>query len=184
MRFDRAAFANVPVKVPYRPKGIFYSEAFAFLDSCGIADVDLIVESGVKNGMSTALISAGWSGPLISIDRDARVHPPDTFPRHTFIRGDAHEVVPVLLVRHQGARVGLLIDGPKGKNAMRLKDSAWQNPDVRVVAIHDLPLDTPCSRHSHEQNFRLAAGNALDSFVDPYYLLKYPNGSGLAIWEK
>jgi hypothetical protein len=63
-------FADICLANPYRRKGMFYSEVYLFLKRCEAHDIQVIIESGVKFGMSTALLRDGFSGHLVSIDKD------------------------------------------------------------------------------------------------------------------
>ena len=176
-------FADVCRSVPYRHKGMFYSEVFLFLEACANHGVNLIIESGVKNGMSTRLIASAWPGELISVDKAAV--PPDAVIGVDFIHGDSRIMVPAILSESHGRRVGVLIDGPKGEAALALKDQIWAEAEVRLVAIHDLPPEVHgCSRHSRWPAFRRHIGMQLDALIRHDYRDKYPDGSGLVIWEK
>lgn len=175
-------FADICRAVPYRHKGMFYSEVYLFLEACANHGVNLIIESGVKNGMSTRMISSAWPGELISIDR-AKV-PPEAIRGVDFMHGDSRELIPAIIAESRGRRIGVLIDGPKGAAALALKDSIWQEPEIQLVAIHDLPVAPGCSRHSHNPDFRRSVGLQLDGIMKHEYRAKYPDGPGLAIWEK
>lgn len=175
-------FEDVCRAVPYRHKGMFYSEVYLFLEACSEHGVNLIVESGVKNGMSTMLIASAWPGELISIDKE-RV-PPEAVRGVDFMHGDSRVLIPAILSESAGRRVGVLIDGPKGEQADALKDAIWQDEKVRLVGIHDRPPVGSFSRHSHGPQFRRHIGMRLDALIKHDYRDKYPDGPGLAIWEK
>jgi predicted O-methyltransferase YrrM len=177
-------FADCCRALPYRDKGMFYSEVYLFLEACDQQGVDLIIESGVKNGMSTALLSSAWPGEIISIDKERLSIEP--VARVEFCLGDSRIVIPAVLSESAGRRVAVLIDGPKGAEAVALKDGIWPVPEVRVVAIHDVPLAgaAGASRHSQAKEYRRQAGTSLDWLIKHRYRDKYPDGPGLAIWEK
>lgn len=175
-------FADICRALPYRNKGMFYSEVFLFLDACANHGIDLIIESGVKHGMSTALIAAAWPGELISIDKDSGALAP--VRGVTFLHGDSRVVIPAVLAESQGRRVAILIDGPKGAEALALKNHIWPAREVRLVAIHDVPSRADSTRHSRDPEFRRHVGLFLDSLIKHQYSVKYPDGPGLAIWEK
>ncbi len=163
---------------------MFYSEVFLFLQACARHEVDTIIESGVKFGMSTALIRAGFSGQMISIEKDAAVLMEPAVKGVRFIHGDSRKEVPPLLNRRPSRRVGLLIDGPKGAAALALKRDAMRFANVAVVGVHDIArgaADVSC--HSHDEAFRQAFGRRLDALIQHEYVRKYPDGPGLAIWE-
>ena len=176
-------FRAICARTPYRPKGIFYSEAFLFLKECDRRFVKQIIESGVKHGCSTALLAAAFEGPMISIDQ--------TFSTRfaasagvRLVRGDACVELPRLLSARTGQRVGVLIDGPKGAKALALKDVCLTFPCVQVVGIHDLPRGRGETRHSHDWTFRDYYGRELDALMPAAMMTKYPYGPGLGIWER
>ncbi len=177
------AFAEVCKALPYRRKGMFYSEVFLFLQACERQRVATIVESGVKFGMSTALLRAGFAGELISIDKDGAALL-DPINDVDFIHGDSRDVIPQVLKESKGRRIGVLIDGPKGKTAAALMRETMRWPNVRLVAIHDAPRAAGETSHSHDPAFRAAVGRSLDALIQHDYARKYPDGPGLAIWEK
>lgn len=179
-------FAEICLSLPYRDKGMFYSEVYLFLLACSAHGVDLIIESGVKNGMSTRLLASAWPGELVSIDKDLRsLGSLEPLQGVRLLHGDARKEIPALLSVSRGRRAGVLIDGPKGSAALALKDAIWEAPEVRVAAIHDLPLGASgSSRHSHEAEFRRQVGASLDGLINHHYRDKYPFGPGLALWEK
>jgi predicted O-methyltransferase YrrM len=184
MNVDFDVFARICSELPYRRKGMFYSEVFLFLQRCAAHRVDLIIESGVKFGMSTALLAAAWPGELLSIDKDsASLEPVEGVQ---FFHGDSREVIPAILKESRGRRAALLIDGPKGATALRLKTDAMRSDEVRLVGIHDVVRRGVSGEtcHSHDTEFRRCFGRRLDDMIRHAYKEKYPDGPGLAIWEK
>ncbi len=177
-------FEEICKSVPYRRKGMFYSEVFLFLQACQRHQVETIIESGVKLGMSTALLRAAFSGELISIDKEACQLPIEEVD---FMQGDSRKLIPQILRQSAGRRVAVLIDGPKGAEAVKLMWLCLGWANVRLVGVHDLlpsvsgPLAESC--HSHDRRFRESFGQ-LDELIKHDYRLKYPQGPGLAIWEK
>jgi hypothetical protein len=176
---DRVArFEAICREHPYRDKGIFYSEAFLFLEACRWQRVNALVESGVKGGMSTQLLRAAFAGEMTSIDQVPCRVPAGV----TFVRGDAFVAIAPILRARPHARVGILIDGPKGTLALALKDRCFEYPQVRFVAIHDQPRGHGEAAHSHNRGFRSDVGTRLDALIASDYAAKYPSGPGLALW--
>jgi hypothetical protein len=184
MSLDVDLFARICSELPYRRKGMFYSEVFLFLQRCAAHRVDLIIESGVKFGMSTALLASAWPGDLMSIDKDSGSLEPVQGVQ--FFHGDSREVIPAILKESRGRRVGVLIDGPKGATALRLMADSMRAEEVKLVGIHDVVRHGVSgeSCHSHEPEFRRQFGRRLDDLIRHAYKEKYPDGPGLAIWEK
>lgn len=173
-------FLGVAREVPYQPKGIFYSELYLFVSACSDHGVNLILESGVKHGISTQILARIYPGAVMSIDRSFEIAPPAGVQ---FIPGDACIALPELIARHPDHRIGVLIDGPKGERALRLKNVCLGYPNVRVVAIHDVARGSGETTHSHDWNFQTSAAARLDAWLEHEYADKYPNGPGLGIWH-
>ncbi len=185
MPIELEQFEAIAAKTPYRPKGMFYFEVFAFLQACQRHGVEMIIESGVKHGMSTKLLSSAWPGEIVSIDRDP-VALEAVYPGVRLLHGDSRKLLPPLLHAACGSperRVGVLIDGPKGSAALFLKDACLSVSSCFVVGVHDVPAGIGESLHTHHPRFA-PVRDALDRFVDESWRIKYPLGSGLGIWEK
>lgn len=183
--FILPTFRRLCEQLPYRSKGMFFSELFLFLRACDERNVDVILESGVKHGSSTHVLAAAFWGRIVSIDRQflptfLRTRP----PRVELVSGDATVLIPRLLSDLTGHRVGVLIDGPKGRPALTLKDACLQSLAVHVVGIHDVPPGRGEWRHSHDATFRQYFGRELDRLLPPVATAKYPYGPGLALWRR
>jgi hypothetical protein len=176
-----AQFAEVARAVPYVRKGMFYSEVFLFLQHCAQARVDCVIESGVRDGISTRLLHGAFRGEICSIERRREVAAPVA---GAMVYGDACTVLPALLAGpYLHRRVGILIDGPKDGVALALKDTCLAYPATQVVGIHDLPPGGGETAHSFDEAFRATAGDPLDALIVDPYREKYPRGPGLAIWR-
>jgi hypothetical protein len=176
-------FDAIAETVPYRRKGMFYSEVFAFLQACERRSVTHLIESGVKFGMSTKLLSSAWHGEIIAIDKDAAAFDA-TYPGVRMVQGDSRVLIPRLLKEASLAhrRVGVLIDGPKGAAALALKDLCLRTEACYVVGVHDMP-STEGHCHTHDPAWA-SVREALDKHLPDEWRRKYPMGSGLALWEK
>ena len=170
------AFEQVCAAHAYQRRGMFYGEVFLFLQAVDAHRCNVVVESGVMFGLSTRLLSAAFRGQLISIDRDETVE----IEGVSVVHADALHVVPTYVKQHRALGVGVLIDGPKGEDALRLKDACLRL-GARVVGVHDQPRGIGETLHSHEERYD-AERERLNRFVSAKYLKKYPRGSGLAVW--
>ncbi len=183
--FILPTFRHLCEQLPYRPKGMFFSELFLFLRACDERRVDVVIESGVKHGNSTHVLAAAFWGRIVSIDRDFLPTFVATCPsRVEMVRGDATREIPRLLEPLAGQRVAVLIDGPKGWAASALKDVCLQTAAVEVVGIHDQPRGRGEWRHSHDPTFRQYFGRELDRLLPPAVTAKYPYGPGLGLWRR
>jgi hypothetical protein len=174
-------FARVCREIGYTPKGIFFSELYLFVQACHHRFVDLVVESGVMHGVSTRVLARCYPYHLIAVDRAFSIDAPSSA---AFCEGDATVVIPKLIAERPGARIGILLDGPKGASARALKDRCFEFPQVKLVAIHDEPMGGGETFHSHDPAFRDAYGRELDALIEGAYATKYPNGPGLAVWVR
>jgi hypothetical protein len=167
---------------PYLPKGVFYSELFLFLWLCGRVRASHVIESGVKFGMSSRVLASVYRGHVFSIDKAPGVQFP---PGVIGLVGDAFVRIPQLLADFSPRdRIGVLIDGPKGAEALRLREIVWRHPAVHVVAVHDQAPGVGETVHSHDDSFRGWIGDELDARIDSPYARKYPDGPGLAVWVR
>lgn len=180
MMMTFAQFEQVCESHPYQRKGMFYSEVWFFLQSCERRGVHAVVESGIKYGMSTTLLGVAFAGHVIAVDRNPLV---DSVPGVEIVRADSMVVLPGIVSWYSAAGVGVLIDGPKGRDALRLKDRCLA-AGARVVGLHDQDAGQGETRHTHTERVYRDIAASLDRFVSPEYRTKYPAGPGLAIWER
>lgn len=183
--FILPAFRRICEEIPYRQKGIFFSELFLFLRACDRRHVDVVIESGVKYGSSTHVLATAFWGRLMSIDRAfLPAFMRDCPAGVQLIEGDAVQEIPRILGSLEGQRVGVLIDGPKGAAALALKDASLQHACVQVVGVHDLLPGHGERLHSHDTTFREYFGRQLDALLPAAVTAKYPHGPGLAVWSR
>jgi hypothetical protein len=128
---------------PFQIRGILNSEMLMFVTLADALGVRHIIESGRARGQSTEIIARFFAGTDTRFDSieynrdspDARIA--EARLKNLPVRlhyGDAFKLVPHLL---SDSPVALLLDGPKGIDALRLAVSAMRNPCVRMVAFHD-----------------------------------------------
>jgi hypothetical protein len=144
-------FLKAVLPTPYEANGILLSEGLAFCAACELCEVDLIIESGVAGGRSTEIWAKYSSWPILAVDHckvygQQRMN--DTkrrLARHgniAFYEGDSWDVIPELLGKHQGHKVGLFIDGPKGEGALALAEKCLaKSSPVKIIGIHDMCVD-------------------------------------------
>lgn len=95
------------------------------------------------------------------------------FQHVTLVRGDAHRQVPRIVARlsHQPARVGVLLDGPKGEEQMVLAEQLLRGcPAVAFVALDDIgPIFDVEGRGERFRASRYAAFSTSDAaFFERY----------------
>lgn len=124
------------------PKSILNSEGFAF---CALADyygADLIIESGICNGGSTIILCKYFNDiPILSIDISIKMEViirTSIYHNVTLISGDSNVLLPQAVKVFKDKKIAILIDGPKGINAITLAGKCFSNKSVIMVGIHDL----------------------------------------------
>lgn len=170
-------FIEVTKDLDYRPKAMFPSELFLFYYLAKQARTDHVIESGVGNGGSTQYLKRLFPGVRrTGIDRtEVDAHGCELF------RGQAEDLLPWVVRRSRGKSLAILIDGPKGKPALKLKKILFRDHRVSLVAIHDLAFEVKKPQVlSHDEEFRKRFG-FLDEKVGSA-LEKHPNGPGLSVF--
>lgn len=130
--------------ISYEPKGILTSEMFLFAIGVIYTKATHIIESGRARGQSTKILASYFDKDCYHIDSiDFRRFSWDEiiarkrlkeFSNIRLHTGDSFHVIPRLIGVDP---VVILIDGPKGKEALRLALKVLENPSVKVVGIHD-----------------------------------------------
>lgn len=143
-----ASFAD-ELMAGWLPGAMFPSETLWFGQIVQEQAVEAVIECGRQDGVSTwtlATMLRGTGIEILSIDFD---EDPERLERTeerlrgldaTCISGDIHEAVPRLLEERQGQRVAVLQDGPKGWEGLATLTAAAHQPQVAVVAQHNLHL--------------------------------------------
>ena len=127
--------------------GMWPSEAKLIFDTASTKEVEVILESGTANGISTQIISRSLPEiPVYTFDQDAyNLHSSTEARLHkccpnvkTHVVKDAIPEIQSILLDSPNTRFGIVIDGPKGQ--MALKEAVRflkGNTNVAFVAVHD-----------------------------------------------
>lgn len=123
-------------------RSILMSEGLAICAMCDLFAVDMLIESGTYNGRSTDIFARylPQACPIHSIDIEVRDEARRRLATHsnvTLHEGDSRSRM-LELLGDDAARVGVFIDGPKGRAAVRMAIDALNRPAVAFVAIHDM----------------------------------------------
>jgi hypothetical protein len=140
----------------------------------------------VGYGGSTSYLRALFPYMPITCVDDGRYGQLKKIAEELFVKivlGDARAVLPQIVANCTASRIAVLIDGPKGKPAVKLAKRLLLMPTVKVVAVHDLAFDAGKAHRidSQDDNFRRAFG-FLDDKVGAA-LTKHPRGPGLSIFH-
>ncbi len=132
---------------PYFAGAVYPSEMAFFLYECERAGIKCIIESGRGDGYSTAVIAAYGESKrirIISIDRETDQRRAgdcrrrlSRYSRLELVVGDTFYKLPKLL-RSTNGPVALLIDGPKGHEAIYLSAAAAAYGPIKVISHHNV----------------------------------------------
>jgi len=135
-------FIENVLPLEYFSRGILASEGFCFCAFSKFFEVDLILESGVYNGLSTTIWSKFFRNiPIIAIDKNLRE---DAIQRFKLVgnvqlkEGDSENLLPILIKENSEKRIAIFIDGPKKLSAIILASKCLEFENVVLVGIHDL----------------------------------------------
>jgi len=148
----------------YEERGVLHSEMLAVCSAFEALGVDVVIESGRCRGQSTRILAEFFAGAptkVVSVElvRDANADFAETrlggYGNVELLYGDTERMLPELLERFRGRRIGLLLDGPKGVAALSLSRRAFESsPDVAVSCIHDMRIDFPQRAAAADYPFR------------------------------
>ena len=151
----------------YEERGILNSEMLAICSLCEKLGVSAIVESGRARGYSTGILAKYFKDrPLriISIDWEKAkwfIGADDKFAKESLapyknvelLYGNSVKLMPALVKKLKNERVAILMDGPKGKEAVDLaKKILDKYKNVVVAFVHDMDKRTP-HRAQMEETF-------------------------------
>lgn len=131
--------------VSFDKAGMWFSELFVFAIISEYIGCSRIIESGRSRGVSTKVLSNYFERnedvEIISIDNrpnseDSKIAEKKlSNSRNVTLKyGDSREIVPDLITDE----TSVLIDGPKGDQALRMGIGLLEDEDAPFVAIHDL----------------------------------------------
>ena len=142
-------FERVINGMSYESKGIINSEMLLFVSLVKYFNIKLIIESGRANGQSTKIIAKYFNNPEYRIiSTEYTKYDPEVknsykklknYKNLTLLFGDSFNLIPNLITEE----CCILIDGPKGLNALKLALDCFKNPFIKAVLIHDLYKDSP-----------------------------------------
>ena len=137
-------FQDIINKVEYQAKGIWYTEAFLFCSICDLLGVETIVESGIAHGCSTDIFASYFDFDVISVDNNGYGWLKNTknrlshYKNLTIIEGNSGEKIPKIISKQlQNKKVGVFIDGPKGRGARGLRDALIKYNNILCFGFHD-----------------------------------------------
>ena len=134
--------------IVWQKKGVFFTEALAFIAMCKMYKIDTIIESGVRNGDSTEMWLKYFGDDIHLYSVDLMEHKDDVnaavnrlsgYENLSFKQGDGEKIVPGLIHILKGKNIALFLDGPKEFGAMRITQRCFAaSSDVKFSSIHDM----------------------------------------------
>ncbi|CAE7402285.1 unnamed protein product [Symbiodinium sp. CCMP2592] len=168
------------------PGSVLPSEALLFHALADLEGVQVIVESGVSQGGSTRAACA-WARAVpgrrvLALERSVSPFVAAELQSLcggvlTLKEGDTFNMLDSALAA-AGNATALLLDGPKGRVAVRLAEDAMRRfPGLRVAAVHDVPRLDSRYRDEHGRHLTRVAMEAspcLQVFSDePWYVANF-----------
>lgn len=137
----------------FEERGILHSEMLAVCAICDVLDIDVFIESGRARGQSTLILAKNFINKnvrLISIElnRDSNAlfaeERLNIYKNVELLYGDSHILMPKIVKKLSGKNIAVLLDGPKGENAIRLfKMLLSTSGNIQVGFFHDTRKGTP-----------------------------------------
>jgi len=156
MNFDPylSDYKEAVSQISYKPNGMFYSEGFLLVSFCRHYDVEIILESGTCQGMSTELMARSLSDTQIyTFDNEFSVRNPKNEANYEVLDetrnrlnslgnvialiGDGRIKIPQIVEANPMKRIAVVVDGPKGWRANDLASYCLGLANVKFVGIHD-----------------------------------------------
>jgi len=128
-------------KTPWSGRSILMSEGFSLCVICDLYNVDLLIESGIFNGRSTQIWANYLDIPIITIDvliRNKARRILSKYKNLRIIKGNSMSLLPNIIERNSDKRIGVFIDGPKGKAGINLLKKCYLYDNVVFSSTHDI----------------------------------------------
>lgn len=142
------AFKDKAMNIPWIQRSILMSEGFAFCVMGDLFNIDTILESGVYGGRSTQIWAEYFSQDqlIIAVDRNKlNEETRERLGRYSNIElivGNGVVELNKKIKELQNRRIGIFLDGPKGKEAVEFAKEALSNSSVYFIGIHDQHKET------------------------------------------
>lgn len=133
----------------FEERGILNSEMLLVCAVSKELDLDILIESGRYRGQSTQVLSKFLDGSKTKVEsveifRDDNAKYVESALKQSrnvkLYYGDAHYLIPKIVRKNKGKKIGILFDGPKGKKAINIFKHALNigKGDVLVGFFHDV----------------------------------------------
>lgn len=133
-----ANFYELIKDLPYKHNGMFNSEIFIVYALYKELSCNMFIESGLDNGVSTERFLKFITDEYVGIDMVSNCYGNKiNLSNFTFSCADSITVIPDIVKNKKTKNIFVMIDGPKGPDAVSLKNKLLEYNNVPVVAIHD-----------------------------------------------
>lgn len=135
-------FMERAASVPWQQRSILLSEAFAFCVIADLFDVDIILESGIYLGRSTEIWANYFPDKQVcAVDQRLKEKVKERLQGYdniTLIEEDGLHSLNLLIEKFRNKKIGIFMDGPKGKFAIDWGKEALSQQGVKFFALHDI----------------------------------------------
>jgi len=191
--------------IDYRENGMFNSEIYMVYLLYKELNCNLFIESGIDYGVSTEKFLRLIYDEYIGIDINqfcaGSIFLNENFK---FICGNSINIIENI-VEVKNNNIFIMIDGPKGDDAIKMKNELLENDKVKIVAIHDTYdgleddyyfriFETKNNQDYYEKYFDILNQKDKSNIITIYnkknnkltetYLETFPTGPGVSIYSK
>lgn len=170
-------FKNKVLPMDYLNYCITIMEGFSFCMMAKYFDINMIIESGTAEGMSTEIWGRYFDFPIFSID-STEYYGQELFnntkerlsryPNIKCLKGDSNIIMPDIISKNTNNKIALFLDGPKSGKAVILGEKCFKYPNVPFLGIHDA-----CSKNSWyhyldcwEKTFLYSDNSCFDKYLN------------------
>lgn len=188
----------------YEDNGMFNSEIFLLYVLYKEMNCNMIIESGIDNGVSTKRLLNLIEDDYVGIDinqNSAGANFNNT--NFKFLCGDSTTLINNI-IDNNNKNIFVIIDGPKGHIASNLKNKLLENDKIKIVAIHDTydglehdnhlrVFESKGNEGYNKKYFKLLNDNSKISIFNKInhpieynltYAQIFPNGPGMSVYSK
>jgi hypothetical protein len=191
--------------IDYGENGMFNSEIYMVYLLYRELNCNLFIESGIDYGVSTQKFLKLIHDEYIGIDINeyclGRMFVNNNFK---FICGNSLNIINNIVDNREN-NIFIMIDGPKGYDAIKMKNELLENKKVKIVAIHDTydgleeenhlrVFETKNNKLYYEKYFNILNQKDKSNITTIYnkrnnqssqmYIDTFPSGPGVSIYSK
>jgi hypothetical protein len=201
--------------IAFEQEGAFKSELFLLYSLHRGFESSLFVESGLQNGFSTRVLLSLINETYYGVDAQQHCRAADEigegktypYPNFLFQCGNAFDHVEKFIKQAPDKNVSVFIDGPKGREAIRLKNQILNhNQNVAFVGLHDtydglqsedhLRFFESSGNEEYNKKYYNLLNKSADGVMDVFGLINnashcsgkpysdcYPSGPGISLYS-